>query len=175
MIRKLFHPLNILIACFLIASKLFYRHANTADLDLFLAPPSYLLRLFTGSHFTLTIDGYYFYDLNTIIDKSCSGFNLFLIYVAVGSFCFLKNKGSLIRSVLGFAVVFIASYLLTMITNFFRIYTLLNVEDPVSSVLSLPSRYIHEGIGVINNTIFLIIAYLITSYLQNKYHHEKTS
>src|SRR5437016_1258435 len=82
--------------------KFWYASANNEDLGLFLKPTSNLVSLMTGSKWTM--EGgyiYYFKNLHITIEKSCSGFNFFLISFVVLAFS-IRN---LISS---FRIVFLA-------------------------------------------------------------------
>ncbi|MGB5981314.1 MAG: exosortase K [Nonlabens sp.] len=175
MIKKILKPLPIAFVSFLILAKLFYRQATTADLIWFLKPISYGLEVCLNANFVHGSDGFYFDELNVLIDKSCSGFNLFLIYCALGSFCFLLKCKTFKQLITGTFLVVVISYLLTLLTNFCRIYTLLCFEKLLAHILTIQSATIHEALGIINNTIFLIIGYIIAKRLLKTKNNEKTA
>lgn len=175
MIKKILKPLPITFASILILAKLFYKQATTEDLAWFLQPITYGLKLCLSVNFMQVPDGFYFEELNVLIDKSCSGFNLFLIYCALGGFCFLLKCKTSQQIITGTFLVVVISYLLTLITNFCRIYTLLCFEKPLAHIFTIQSATMHEALGIINNTIFLILGYVIAKRLLKTKNNEKAS
>ncbi len=139
--------------------KFSYTNSDTNDLNFLLSPTNQIVGLLTGSQSVFIQDSGYFYgQLNILIDKSCSGFNFWLICFLMLSFLtlkYFKNKASKI-SALSFSLI--GAYIFTILVNSSRIYTSIIIQ---SKTLSFTSHSIvHEIIGIVTNLTFLILIYL---------------
>lgn len=124
-----FFYLTILVILF--GLKLFYRNADSSDLQWFLAPTAWWVRALSGISFeNVPHIGYVNHDLRFIIARSCSGFQFMLITAATLLFSFLhrmmpsENCKPLCRMSYGFGCIFAGfglSYLLTILVNGLRI------------------------------------------------------
>ena len=128
------------IAIFLLL-KYAFTIADASDLIFLLKPTNIFVGLLTGSHSVyIECNGYYHETLNIIINKSCSGFNFWLLSFL--SFAYLKLP---IPTALGCA------YLLTIFANTSRIF----------ASIAMQSRALHEAIGIITYLSFLILAHCL--------------
>jgi exosortase K len=84
-------PYYIAAAGFFILLKAGYTFAGNDNLIFLLSPTDKLVGLLTGSHSVyLTESGYFHSALNITVDKSCSGFNLWVLSFLVFSYLLLK-------------------------------------------------------------------------------------
>ena len=134
-------------ALVLVALKLFYRSADSDDLQWILAPTAWWVGILSGNSFEyLPHVGYVNHDLRFVIASSCSGFQFMLICAAALIFSFLHRlvpagspKGErdagifrllnkLFRGFCFIAAGFVLSYVLTIWVNSIRI--LLSISLP---------------------------------------------
>ncbi|WP_107039144.1 exosortase K [Brumimicrobium mesophilum] len=151
--------------------KLLYTLSETSDLLFILSPTNKIIELITGSQATFIIGEGYFYDkLNIIIDKSCSGFNFWLLCFLMLSFLSIKYFTSSLVKALMLLISFVGAYIFTVLVNSSRIFTSIIIEKKFHS---LPNQsVIHEGIGIITNLTFLILIYLaVEKILQKRNSH----
>lgn len=131
--------------------------ATSEDLAFLLYPTSNLVSFLTGfKSVYIEQNGYFFQGLNILIDKSCSGFNFWLICFFMLSFLtinFFKNK------LLAILISLVSGYLFSVLVNSSRIFTLIILQNQNSSFTN--NSIIHESVGVITNLTFLILIYLI--------------
>ncbi len=158
--------------CFL-ALKWWYRDATVLDLKFLLSPTNIGVELLSGSPSTWTVEGFFFPELNILIEKSCSGFNFALLLFAMLFFLSINRLDNLRRKIYRLPILLITSYFLTIIANTSRIYLALFMGPGLES-LGLASGNVHDALGVCSNFIFLIIIYLLAErFLQSKLIHEK--
>ena len=147
---------------------------QTSHLNFLLRPIKCLVEVITGENAIYsTENGYYFEVLKVVIDKSCSGFNFLLI-------CFLLLGLSRIDHFqkpfykLGYVFAsLLVSYLVTIITNAFRILTCIGFQTEISNHFIFKETVIHEAIGVTTNfamliTIYFCIEKITLKILQNE-------
>lgn len=155
--------------------KLLYRDATTQDLVFLLNPVRWLVDIATYTQSTFITDKGYFNDaLNIVIDKSCSGFNFFVLcflmltFLTVGN---LKNRNS---KWLSLVVLFILAYLITIVTNASRILTSLFLHK-VFRTYAIPRLEVwHKVEGAFVYLFCLVAVYLLTEFLLKRYiNHSK--
>lgn len=148
----------ILTALIFVVLKYSYTLSNSEDLLFLLNPLNKIITIITGEHSIYNNSGFFFQNLNISIDKSCSGFNLWLLVFIMLSFLGLKhiNKYKIIIIPLA---LFIA-YILSSLMNVSRIFTSIVIQDKINNFL--PNHTIHEAIGIITNITFLILIYVFT-------------
>lgn len=130
-ILKQYGSLYLTILVILFVLKLFYRKADSTDLQWILAPTAWWVRALSGISFeNVPHIGYVNHDLRFIIARSCSGFQFMLITAATLLFSFLhrilpsENCSPLRRMLYGFGCIFAdfgLSYVLTILVNGLRI------------------------------------------------------
>lgn len=168
-------PYYLLAVGIFLSLKFGFTLADNHRLDFLLNPTDKFVGLLTGSQSIYIADnGYYHEKLNILIDKSCSGFNFWILcflaltYLAINYFNKPKNK---IQSI-PFALA--GAYLLTIFVNTSRIYASIVVQKQTKDILLNHQHYIHEAVGIITNLSFLILAYyLIEKLLKRIQHHAK--
>lgn len=165
----------ILISLFVLF-KYWYSLSATDDLLLFLQPTSRLIELLTGSEAIYdSAMGYSYQALKIIIDKSCSGFNFWLLCFTMLSFMLVAYVHKpLIKMSLIPITMFIA-WGITIMANTSRIYTAIVLESKVEHFFQVSSQITHEAIGVTTNLSFLVFTYLLTEKLIKTYSYAKFS
>ncbi len=149
--------------------KLVYRHLETADLTFLLAPTNKIVELMTGfkAEF-LAKSGFYFTSLNVVINKSCSSFNFMLISFLAFTYVSVRETLTQPQKSLALLGSMLLAYLLAIVSNSIRIYTAIKLL-PFSQAFSPDYKDItHEGIGIITNLTFLLLAYFLLERLLQK-------
>jgi exosortase K len=104
------------------------------------------------------------------INKSCSGFNFFILSFVLFSTLtigYLKNNNQKVFSII---LSLFGAYFLSILANSSRIYSSIILQEKLQLLTSLNASIIHESIGIINNLTFLIVAYYFTEKLLIKLH-----
>lgn len=167
----------LIIAIIFILLKLGYKIANTNQLLFILKPINKQVEFLTGFHsIYIPEKGYYYSNLNVIIDKSCSGFNFWLLSFVLFAYLGLKYYSKTIYkiSVISFSLTW--GYLLTIFVNTARIFTSIVIQKQSLNILPNHQELLHESIGIITNLSFLVLAYyFIEKQFKTKFHNEKLS
>ena len=175
MIQKRLIPFYILILVIFLILKYLGMSINLDHVTVLLYPVNKCLQILTGgSSVYIAGEGYYFEKIQIVLDKSCSGFNLWLLCFLILSFLFLKYSNKLWQRIVVIPASLGVAYVLAIVINTCRIYTSIILQRTISSVLSLHPDMVHEAIGIINNVFFLtLIYYIAEKILQNRYNHAK--
>lgn len=147
-----------------------YTIADNNDLIFLLQPTDRLVGLLISSKSVYFPDrGFYYNDLNIVINKSCSGFNFLLLcflmfaIVAFNNINLIKQKTVIIPATLMLA------YVLTIFVNTSRIFVSIVLQDQAKHFLPQKSIVIvHETIGIVTNLSFLIVVYILLERLLKK-------
>jgi len=141
-----------------------FRELETNSLLWLLKPVSILVEMFTGLKATyIEQEGFYFGNIDIVINKSCAGYNF-------GLLCFLMLSGlalNFYHSVFKKTAVLFGSlliaYCLTVFVNACRILSSITISN-INSILPFNESTIHQATGITINLSFLIIIYLVTNY-----------
>ncbi len=149
--------------------------ADNNDLTFLIKPTDKLVGLLTGSHsIYLPENGYFHEHLNIIIDKSCSGFNFWVLCFLLFTYLTTKHFDKTLHKILTIPSALIGAYLLTIFVNSSRIFASIVVQTQTKHIFLNQQHIIHEAIGIITNLSFLILAYiLIEKFLTNKQNNAK--
>lgn len=140
--------------------------ADNNDLTFLLIPTDKLVGLLTGSHSVYLSDSGYFHEhLNIIIDKSCSGFNFWILSFLLFTFLTLKHFGRTLNKILIIPTALIVAYLLTIFVNTSRIFASIVLQTQVKNFFMHQQHIVHEAIGIVTNLTFLILAYILIEKL----------
>jgi exosortase K len=140
--------------------------ANNNDLTFLLKPTDKLVGLLTGSHSIYLSDHGYFHEhLNIIIDKSCSGFNFWILSFLLLTYLTVKHFDKTLSKILTVPSALFGAYLLTIFVNTSRIFASIVVQTHTKSILLNQQHIVHEAIGIITNLTFLILAYVLIEKL----------
>ena len=115
-------PFYALVIGLAIALKLFYRQASVDELRFLLAPTSVLVAFFTDIPFDFVAGKGYFNRFHEIlIDKSCAGMTFWVIAMTLAVVTSIKYYPRFIDKIIVFVLMIGLSFILTAITNSFRI------------------------------------------------------
>lgn len=144
--------------------KLLFASSETNDLIFLLSPTNKIVELLSGSPATfISGEGYFYENFNIIIDKSCSGFNFWLLCFVMLSFLTIKNFNKSWKKGLAMTASFVIAYIFTILVNSSRIFASIIIEKQFNSLTF--HSIIHESIGIITNLTFLILIYLMVEKL----------
>jgi len=149
--------------------KALYAQASSADLRVLLAPTNYLVELILGS--TAVFDpaaGFVHSTLRISIDKSCSGFNFWVL-------CWLMLSMATMQRRFRWPVLLvlpIVSYVLTLLINTSRILTAIFLRGVLPPAVQ-QYAWLHQTEGALLYLFSLVLIYLgfisICSYFQARY------
>lgn len=142
-----------------------YTVANNNHLTFLLKPTDKLVGLLTGSHSVYTHSGFYHEKLNILIDKSCSGFNFWILSFLVFTYLGIKHLDKPLYKILSIPTALFFAYLLTIFVNASRIFASVIVQNQTKILLVNQQNLIHEAIGVITNLSFLVLTYYLIEKL----------
>ena len=168
-------PYYLIAAGLVVLLKYLFTIAENDSLFFLLKPTDKFIEVLTGTKAVyLANSGYYHEKLNIIIDKSCSGYNFWLICFVMLTYLFLKYSDKNMRKFLAIPIALFISYLLTLFVNTSRIFASIIIQNQTKSIQENWQHIIHESIGIITNLTFLIIAYYITEkYINHRQQHAK--
>ena len=140
--------------------------AGNDELAFLLKPTSKLIELLTGSPSVyLSNSGYYHERLNIVIDKSCSGFNFWILCFLVFTYLAVKYFDKPLHKILTIPVALTGACLLTIFVNTSRIFASVIVHNQTKNIFATQQYLIHEAVGIITNLSFLVLAYYLTEKL----------
>ena len=150
--------------------KIGFTFADNSDLIFLLKPTDKLVGLLTGSQSVfLAEDGFFHEKINIVIDKSCSGFNFWILCFLVFVYLGLKYFDKHLHKILIFPTVLFCAYLLTVFANVSRIFASIIVQNQTANIFPNQQYLIHESVGIITYFSFLVLAYyLIEKFLKHK-------
>ena len=152
-----------------VALKAHYAQCSTADLAWLLDPVRRIVGFFTGSpsHFDPDL-GYHFPQLHITIDRSCSGLNFLVMafcMIGISTLSFYRRLGP---QVLALAIGALATYLLTLGATSSRILIAIRSWQLRELYPWLASDRMHQLQGGFVYLFFLILFYLLTTFLHQK-------
>ncbi len=169
-------PYYLVAAVLFILLKFTFIFAGNRELIFFLKPSNALIGLLTGSQSVYLPDGggYYNEQLNIIIDKSCSGFNFWLLAFMLFTYLSIKYFDRILSKIGAISLALPAAYFLSIFVNTSRIYVSILVQTHTKNIFQNEQHMIHEVIGIITNLTFLILAYIfIEKILKTKRYNAK--
>jgi exosortase K len=159
------------LICIFVTFKLLYRYADHAHLNFLLKPVSVIIGFAMGFESIYNSEiGYFHPELNIIIDKSCAGFNFwllsFMLFAFLTSTYFKKSKYLFVC----IPIAFFVAYLLTIFSNASRIFVLLVVYNQTKITYPNQQHLFHESVGVVTYLIFLVCTYyFINQFLKYRF------
>lgn len=166
----------IAIAIFILL-KITYTISDNNDLTFLLKPTDKLIGLVTNSTSLYSAErGYFHGQLNILIDKSCSGFNFWILSFLMLYFLTLKFLHNKIQyRLLALPAILTCTYVLTIFVNTSRILFSVFIHKVGTNFTGVNSNWLHQAEGTFIYLGFLIIIYLGFDLLLNtlKPHYEK--
>lgn len=147
---------------------IFFRQLSLNELKVLLYPVSLLVRESTFSSFEFIPDqGYFFPELNILLEASCAGTNFFVLSFFVFSFFMddvLERKAQLRILIPLFA--FVAAYALSIPINYLRIMLSIAAQNLADLILPVRPHYlIHEIVGYSVQIIALLSLLMLNQKL----------
>lgn len=154
------------------ALKFAYAFVDTSTLQFLLAPTNKLIEVITGSDAVYSSGiGYFHPHLNIVIDKSCSGYNFWLIGFLMISFVLIKSRILQFWKIL--PLTLIISYLITILANVSRIsgYMVL-MKSGLTEYLDSGNSWLHQAEGIFVYFSFLVMSFFILNHTITKIKQE---
>lgn len=158
-------PFYIASGVIFIALKYRFSIAGTDDLYFLLNPINSIVGFLTGLRSSyLPGLGFFYPQLDMVIDKSCSGFNFWLLCFLMLTVLSLKYFYAPKHKVLAILASFAGAYFLTIMVNSSRIFASIIIQGKHFSMFPY-QNVMHETIGIVTNLSFLILIYLTVEQL----------
>lgn len=120
----------------------------------------------------LSGEGYFHEQFNILINKSCSGFNFWLLSFLAFIYLIIKYLDKPLQKILSIPAVLLCTYLVTILVNSFRIFASVIVQNQTKFFLPNLQHLFHEAVGIITYLTFLVLTYyLFEKLLIHKLHH----
>jgi len=150
--------------------KVGFTFADNNDLTFLLKPTDKFVGLLTGSQSVfIAEEGFFHEKMNIVIDKSCSGFNFWILCFLVFSYLGLKYFDKHLHKILTIPTALLCAYLLTIFANVSRIFASIVVQNQTANIFPNQQYIIHEAVGIITYFSFLVLVYyLIEKFLKYK-------
>lgn len=156
-------PYYLILMVLFILLKLGYKVADNDQLGFLLKPTDKFVGVITSSQSVyLPESGYYHEQLNIVIDKSCSGFNFWLLTFALLTFLSLKYLPKHSHKAISIPASLVFAYVITIFTNTSRIVASILIQSQSYPIMESNGPVVHEAIGIVTNLTFLILIYYIT-------------
>lgn len=173
--RNLPYYVAVVLLCILL--KIWFGGFATNDsLRFLLHPTNAIVGFLMGSPSVfLSEKGYFHPKINIVVDKSCSGFNFWVLCFTMLNFLLLKHCKTHFLKSAAIILTFVSTYFLTILVNSSRIFAAVVIQNAGNYFLSVKPHYmLHEIVGIATNLSFLLIIYILTEYyFIKKNHNEK--
>ena len=155
--------------------KIGFVFADNDNLMFLLKPTNKLVEILTDSRSVFLADNGFFYEkMNIAIDKSCSGFNFWILCFLLFTYLGLKYFDKHWHKILIIPTALFCAYVLTVFANVSRIVASILAHNQTVGIFPDKQLIIHEIVGITTYFSFLILAYyLIELFLKNKKHYAK--
>ena len=161
-----------IIALLFICFKYLHSIADNSHLAFMLNPISIAIEQMTGSSpIFIPEKGFFYPSLNILIDKSCSGFNFWMLCFTLFSFHLIQNRKSN-PNFLYLPFLLFITYLITLLTNTSRILISIKMQGLFPFTFADNQFLTHEAIGSFIFVFFFILFYLSLHFIFLKDSHE---
>ena len=161
-------PYYVGIGLLFLVSKYWYTLGNSEDLWFLLSPVNACIELATGSTGIYTANGFMHTGLPIIIDKSCAGFNFWLLSFSLLSLTTLHFYPTHRQKLTACLVLAATSYMVTVFVNVSRILIALLTLKHKAVHPSFSKDWMHEAQGAFVYLLFLILLYRCIYYITIK-------
>ena len=152
--------------------KAWHMGSTHENLLFMLGPLNFLLEISHASQGFFDPEiGYQHPALNIVIDKSCSGFNFWIISFAAISSLKLKSGQVPFPGALGIMCFMLLSYLITLLANYSRITVAIQSLHLADRLPWLGSDWFHQASGSFTYLCCLLLAYFFLDQRFNKTAH----
>ena len=142
--------------------KLSFIYASNSDLVFLLKPTNFLIEFITNSQPQyLESNGYFYQKLNILIDKSCSGYNFWLVSYVMLAFLAISVLKNRTHKTIAIPLFLLITYLLTIFVNSSRILISVVLRDSELIIIDEKPVWLHQLEGSFVYLFFLICIYLI--------------
>ena len=163
-------PFYALAVTLFLFFKLLYISANAENILFLLSPTNMFISMFSNSTGVFIKNaGYYHQDLNILIEKSCAGFNFFILSFILSYTLSLQYTNKWKTKLILLPACLLISWLLTIGVNVARISTAILFNAHLLSN-SAKSATMHEIQGTFIYLFFLLLFYKILKYALTKYY-----
>jgi len=168
-------PWYLLIITLFVLLKFSFSTANNDDILFLLQPINKLVGFLTGYSSVYSSEtGFYYSQLNVLIDKSCSGFNFGIVCFIMLSTLFVRKINRVSRKIIAISTAFICSYIFAVFVTASRIYISIIVQRFYTFFPKEMHSILHQIIGVLTSLVFLIFIYYLTEkFLTKKQQYAK--
>ncbi|WP_299255202.1 exosortase K [uncultured Cytophaga sp.] len=167
-------PYYLIAIGLVILMKFGYTRANTNDLIFLLKPTDKIVGLVTASPSVYSPEkGYYHENLHIVIDKSCSGFNFWIVSFVVFTYLTFRHFDKTVYKIFIIPSILCYTFLFTILVNTARILASISVQTQTKNMFLNQQHLIHEAVGIITNLSFLILAYYLTEKLLTHIQHNE--
>lgn len=168
--------LYIITISIAIGLKVFYFSASFSDVYFLIKPLNTAIEFLTKNQSEFIEEvGFVYESQEIIINKSCSGFNLWVICFLMYSYMFISSSYKKQYHLYIIPSALLLSFLSTLFINTIRVYVSFLLKTSPLPLFRENTLVIHEMVGVINNFAFLIIIYYSLNYLLIKITSYETS
>ncbi len=151
--------------------KFLFSVSSVEELKFLLFPIKKIIELLFGSTSVfIPTNGYFFEILNIVIDKTCAGYNFWLLSFALLAYINLNNLNKDYLKIISILFSFIVSFFFSIFVSSSRIYVSIILQSKI--IIFSGNSIIHESIGIITNLLFLIMIYFITENLHKKWNNK---
>lgn len=167
--NKLLRNSEYLIALLVfVVLKIIFKYANTEQLEFLLKPTNKIVEIITNSNSEYVFKkGFYHESLNIIIDKSCSGFNFWLISFLMLSFLLLQNFINKKMRLIVLPLALSLAYFITILVNSSRILIAVFAQNTFIK-MHADYSWLHQAEGSFVYLFSLVLVYLTTELLLKK-------
>jgi exosortase K len=146
-----------------IAFKLWFSAAAHHSLFFLLKPVDSVVGFFLASPSRYSPDtGFFHADLNILIDKSCCGFNFWILCFLMLSVCAFRHWKQPARRILVLPAALLGAYGITLCANASRILLALFIDSARAFPASLRP---HLAVGAFVYLFYLVAAYMACDYV----------
>ena len=168
--------MNKNIAYYLTAVGLFvllkagFTFAGNNDLIFLLKPTDKFVGLWMSSQSVYLAEcGFFHENMNIVIDKSCSGFNFWVLCFLLFAYLGLKYVDKHLYKILTIPTALLCAYWLTVFANASRIVASIAVRNQTIGIFPDRQPLIHEIVGITTYFSFLVLTYyLIETIFKHK-------
>jgi len=161
-------PYYILAGLLFVALKLLHMFADNDALVFLIKPTNSLIEVITNSDSVYSSEAGFFHEkLNIVVDRSCSGFNFWMLCCIMLLFTGIKFMKTRATKLGLFPIALLISYCVTILVNTSRIMVSLVLKNsPLNTY-----EWMHRAEGSFIYLSFLIVLYLLMIRLLKNMKH----
>ncbi len=146
-----------------------FTYADNDALLFLLKPTNGIISLTNNSSAVYSNEmGFHHERLNIVIDRSCSGFNFWILSFVLFLFTSLKELKTKGAKTLAFPITLAGAYFITIMVNSSRILTSMLMNDLIGNQYD----WMHQAQGAFIYLSFLILCYLLLNYSLKRFYNK---